>query len=80
MPWGGNDDEAPHDTQEDSGTSQGQMYTTGQLRCGVPGPMQELSMRLHKGDGGEVREKEHKQDVKTLEEKKYTRSRKKERK
>ena len=51
------------------------MYTIGELKCSIPGPMQGLSLHLHRVDGEKVwgEEKEHKSDVKTLDEKKYTR-------
>ena len=47
-------DGAPHDIKEDAGTSQGQTYTTGKLRCSVPRHMQGLSIHLHRGDGAKV--------------------------
>ena len=39
LPSGGDVGEAPHDTQEDAGTPQWQMYTAEKHGCSVPGPM-----------------------------------------
>ena len=47
-------DETEPDTQEDAGTSKGQMHTTEKLGCCVPGPMQGLQRHLHRGDGEQI--------------------------
>ena len=39
VPQNVNVDEASHDTQDYAGASKGQADTTGECRCGVPGPL-----------------------------------------
>ena len=53
-PWSGNADETTPDTQENTGTSQGQMQTTAEFGCSLPGPMQGLRMHLHRADGDKI--------------------------
>ena len=79
LPWSGNIDITAPDPHGDAGTSQRQTHTTGELGCSAPSPCKDCEC-IYAGETERiygVREKEHRRDVKTLEEKKYTRSRKK---